>query len=350
MTNRIVRYFTSFLLLSFPALAADQVVLTNGDTITGAIVKKDGGKLTIKSQFLGEVTMPWSAVKSIRSDAELSVVLLSGETVKGRIATTGDQLQVAAHAATRTAPLAEVAALRDAGEQHNFERLLHPGILELWTGNLDVGLALARGNALSDSLTTAFTAGRNTRSDKIMLYFNQIYGTARVSDVTSTISSAVRGGWKYNRNVSPRMFLTGFNDYEHDRFQNLNIRFVAGGGAGVRAVKKQHTQLDFDGGADYQRENFMDGLSRNSAEANFGDNLLYKVSKVTSITESARLFTNLTEAGSYRLNFDIGSSTLIRKWLGWHVTASDRFLSNPVQGRQRNDLLITTGFRLSFAR
>jgi len=35
-------------------LSADQVVLKNGDTITGSIVKKDGGKLTLKSEFLGE--------------------------------------------------------------------------------------------------------------------------------------------------------------------------------------------------------------------------------------------------------------------------------------------------------
>jgi hypothetical protein len=62
-----------------------------------------------------------------------------------------------------------------------------------------------------------------------------------------------------------------------------------------------------------------------------------------------RLFTNLSDTGSYRL-FDVGSSTVLKKWLGWHVTASDRFISNPVQGRQRNDLLISTGFRLSFAK
>ena len=350
MINRLSTYLTPLLMLSWAALAADQVVLTNGDTITGAIVKKDGGKLTIKSEFLGEVTMPWSAVKSIRSDAELSVVLPSGETVKGKIASVGDQLQIAAAAGTKTAPLAGVAAVRDAGEQHNFERLLHPSLLELWNGNFDIGLSLARGNARSDALTTAFTAGRSTRTDKIMLYFNQIYGTARVNNVTSTIASAVRGGWKYNRNVSPRMFLTGFNDYEHDRFQNLNIRFVAGGGAGVRAVKSERTQLDFDAGIDYMRENFLDGLHRNSAEANFGDNLFYKVSKTTTVTQAMRLFTNLSDTGSYRLNFDIGSNTVLKKWLGWHVTASDRFISNPVQGRQRNDLLISTGFRLSFAR
>jgi putative salt-induced outer membrane protein len=289
-------------------------------------------------------------VKSVRSDTELNVVLPAGQTAKGKLSTTGDQLQIAAGPETKTAPLAAVATVRDDAEQHAFERLEHPGILELWAGNFDVGLALANGNARSESLTTAFTAGRRTRTGNLALYFNQIYSTARVERVNSTIASAVRGGWKYNRNVSPRMFLTGFNDYEHDRFQNLDIRFVAGGGAGVRALKTENAQLDFDAGIDYQRENFLDGLHRNSAEANFGDNLVYKVLKGTSLTQAMRVFTNLSDTGAYRMNFDLGTSTLLKKWLGWHVTASDRFLSNPVQGRQRNDLLISTGFRLSFAR
>ena len=363
MTNRLVRCLSPFLLFSLPAMAADQVVLTNGDTITGAIVKKEGATLTIKSEFLGVVTMPWSAVKSVRSDTELNVVLPAGQTAKGKLSTTGDQLQIAVGPETRTAPLAAVATVRDAAEQHAFERLEHPGILELWAGNFDVGLALANGNAKSTSHTTAFTAGRRTRGGNLALYFNQIRSTARVEQqltgsdgivrtirVNSTIASAVRGGWKYNRNVSPRMFLTGFNDYEHDRFQNLDIRFVAGGGAGVRALKTENAQLDFDAGIDYQRENFMNGKVRNSAEANFGDNLLYKVFKGTSLTQAMRVFTNLSDTGAYRMNFDLGTVTLFNKWLGWHVTASDRFLSNPVQGRQRNDLLLSTGFRLSFAR
>ena len=340
----------TILFLSFSALAADQIVLTNGDTITGTIVKKDGDKLTIKSEFLGEVSMPWKAVKSIRSDAELSVVLPSGETVKGKIATSGDQLQVAAQGAPKTAPLATVTAVRDDAEQRHYERMLHPGILELWSGNFDIGLSLARGNARTDALTTAFTAARVTRNDKVALYFNQIHSTARANNLTSTIASALRGGWKYNRNVAGRAFVTGFNDYEHDRFQNLDLRFVAGGGVGVRLVKKENTQLDADAGINYQRENFIDHTHRNSAEANFGDSLNYKLSKAVSVTQAARMFTNLSDTGAYRVNFDLGTNTVLKRWLGWQVTVSDRFLSNPNAGRQRNDFLLSTGFRLSFAR
>jgi putative salt-induced outer membrane protein YdiY len=294
--------------------------------------------------------MPWAAVKSLRSDTALNVVLPSGETVKGSVATSGDQLQVTAPGAPKTAPLATVTAVRNDAEQHQYERLQNPGLLDLWAGYFDVGFALATGNSRSQLLTTAFNAARVTRTDKLSAYFNQVNTKSRVNNVTSTTASALRGGWKYNRTLVGRLFATGFNDYEHDRFQNLDLRFVAGGGLGMNLIKTERTQLDVDAGINYQRENFMNGTTRNSLEANFGDNLAYKMNKAVSLTQSARFFANLTNTGEYRMNFDFGTNTVLKSWLGWHVTASDRFVSNPLPGRQRNDLLLSTGLRLSFAR
>jgi putative salt-induced outer membrane protein YdiY len=342
---------TTITLLAFaPLFAADQVVLTNGDTITGTIVKKDGDKLTIKSEFLGEVSMPWAAVKSVKSESDVYVQLPAGEIVQGKLATSGDQLQVTTSAGPKVAPLAQIAAVRDAGEQRKYERLLKPGLLELWYGKFDLGYALARGNARTNTVAASAQAARETRSDTIALYFNTIRASARVNGVTSQTASAIRGGWKYNRNLTPRFFLTAFNDYEHDRFQNLDLRFVIGGGAGYKVIKSERTSLDVDAGADYDRENFFNGLHRNFAELNFGNLLLHKVTDATSITQSFRMFNNMTNTGEYRINFDFGAVTAVRKWFGFHITASDRFLSNPVQGRQRNDVLLTTGVRISFAK
>ena len=50
------------------------------------------------------------------------------------------------------------------------------------------------------------------------------------------------------------------------------------------------------------------------------------------------------------INFDVGAVTALKKWLSFQLTASDRYLSTPVGGRKRNDVLLTTGFRVSFAR
>jgi hypothetical protein len=329
--------------------AADQVVLKNGDTITGTVIKKDGDKLTLKSEFLGEVTMPWSAVKSLKSDQELNVVLPGGETVKGKLSTTGDNLAVAAPGGEKTAALTAVTAVRDDAEQHNWERLQHPGILELWTGAYNMGLALARGNARTATLTNAFAASRTTPKDKIVIHFNEIFASALVNNENASTASELSGGWEYNRDFSHKWFVATTNEYDHNLFQSLNLRAVFGAGLGWSALKGKKTTLSFQGGADYERESFEAGIGRNSAEVNFGDNFLYKMSANTSVTQSFFIYPNLSDTGQYRFNFNLSAVTAIKKWLGWHVSFTDNYLSDPVLGRLRNDLILSTGFQLAFA-
>jgi hypothetical protein len=331
-------------------LLADQVTLKNGDRVTGKIVKKDGDKVTVKTDLLGEVNIPWAAVTNITSDAPLVVVLPGGKTVNGKINASDGKLQVATSTGTETSALTDVSALRDADQEKAYQKLLHPGLLELWAGYFDLGLSLARGNARTDTFTTAFTSSRITRMDKTTVYFNQIYSTATINHSSSATAQAVRGGWSYDRNFSPRLFVNVFNDYENDKFQNLDLRFVAGGGIGFHAIKTKKTQLDLPAGIAYNRESYSTPLTRNSAEAFWGDDLTHKFSGSTDIHQSFRMFDNLSDLGTYRMNFDLGSATVLKKWLSWQLTASDRFLSNPVVGRQRNDILLTTGFRISFAR
>src|ERR1700730_9733177 len=77
-------------------LLADQVTLKNGDKISGQIIKKDGDKLTVKSEFLGEVTIPWAAVTSITSDQDLAVVLPGDKTITGKVNTTDGKVRITA--------------------------------------------------------------------------------------------------------------------------------------------------------------------------------------------------------------------------------------------------------------
>jgi hypothetical protein len=62
------------------------------------------------------------------------------------------------------------------------------------------------------------------------------------------------------------------------------------------------------------------------------------------------MFHNVSDPGPYHINFDLGTVMTVSRWLSWQLTVSDRFLSNPVFGRQRNDVLYTTELRLRLAR
>ncbi len=293
--------------------------------------------------------MPWSAVKSLKSDQELNVVLPGGETVKGKISTAGDNLEVAAPGGEKSAPLAAVTAVRDADTEHHFEQFQRPGFLQLWTGAYNAGLALARGNARTLTLTNTFAASRTTLKDKITVHFNEIYATALVDNVNAATASEIAGGWEYNRNVGPKLFIATTNEYDHDRFQSLDLRAVFGAGVGFNAVKKAKTNLSFQGGADYEHEAFMAGISRSSAEVNFGDTFTYKASGATNIVETFFIYPNVSDTGEYRFNFNLSAVTAVKKWLGWHITFTDNYLSNPVLGRLRNDIILATGFQLAFA-
>lgn len=331
-------------------LLGDQVALKNGDRVSGKVAKKEGGKLTLKSDLLGTLLIPWDAVQSLTTEEPLTVVLPDGRVVAGAVRTVAGEVEIETPAALERAPLAELPAMRNAAEQRAYERLQHPGWLHLWSGYADLGLALARGNARTNTFTSGFRAERAARLDKLVLHFKQIYSTATVDGVSSATARAIRGGWTYNRDDHRRFFLNAFNDYEYDRFQNLDLRFVLGGGAGVSILRRESNRLDVVAGADYNRENFDTPLTRNSAEAFWGDDYHYKVNNRFSLRQGFRLFHNLTDTGVYRVNFDLGVNTGLWKWLSWQVTGSNRFLSNPVMGKLRNDVLLTTGVRVSFAR
>jgi putative salt-induced outer membrane protein YdiY len=340
----------SLICISIGAAWADQVVMKNGDRVTGSIIRKDGKDLTIKTDQFGIVTTAWDKVESVRTDTPVNVVLPDGRTVHGSLSTENGKLEVATKDTKLSVDPAEVASIRNDAEQKGFDRLQKPGLTELWAGAVSLGLAGTKGNAQTLTFTTAVNAARVTTTDKTSLYFNLIKASAFANGANADTAQAVRGGIGYDHNLTPRIFLNAFNEYEYDRFQNLDLRFVLGGGAGFHVTNSERNLLDILAGVDFNRSSFNTPLTRDSAEFYWGDEYSLKVNKSTSLVQSFRMFDGLSNSGNYRLNFDIGASTKIAKWLNWNLSLSDRYLNNPAPGRKSNDFLYTTGLGVTFAR
>ena len=85
---------------------------------------------------------------------------------------------------------------------------------------------------------------------------------------------------------------------------------------------------------------------RSSAEAQAGQTLVHRFSPRVSWAEQLFFFPNLTNGGEYRVNFDTTLVTDISRGIGWQITLSDRYLSNPPPGFEKNDLLLTTGLKI----
>ena len=342
--------FPCLLFLLMGTVWADQVVMKNGDRVTGSIIKKDSKTITIKTDQFGIVTTSWDQVAEVMAEKPVNVVLQDGRTVQGTLATTNGKVEVATKDTKLSLAPEEVTIIRNGDEQKAYERLQKPNWLDLWAGTGGVGFAGTSGNAKTSTFTTGVNAARITNTDKTSLYFNAIKASALVVGKNAATAQAVRGGLGYDHNISPRMFVNVFNDYEYDKFQNLDLRFVLGGGLGYHAIQNERSRLDLLAGLDYNRSSFSTPLIRNSAELYWGDEYSLKLRAATSLVQSFRMFNDLTNTGTYRVNFDVGVATKLTKWLNWNVSLSDRYLNHPAPGRKTNDFLYTTGLGITFAR
>lgn len=346
------------------ALLADQVTLKNGDRLSGNITKYDGKNLVIKSELAGDVTIPWANVTAVTSTQPLNVTLKDGQKIVGVVTTDGGKFDVA------TKETGNVAAARDSvmyirsdAEQKAYdteiERYKNPRLIDLWTGTFDLGFAQTHGNTDTETFTMGANAVRATSRDKITVSYTQIYSSSNASGTSLTTANAKRGGINYNLNIAPKAFVFGLVDLENDQFQSLDLRFAPAGGFGYHAVKSANTVLDLSLGGSYDKEFFSapvgspagtGDVTHGYAEILVGEELTHKVTKTFSMHENLVFYPNVSSFGNYRMNFDISAVAAIKKWMSFQISASDRYLSNPLPGRKDNDILFTTGLRFTFAK
>lgn len=335
---------------------ADQVMLKNGDRLSGTIVKSDDKTMVLKTDWAGEVNVQWSAVAGISSTQPLHLELKNGHTLAGTVKTEDSRFEVAAPEGGRaSASRDEIVAIRSDAEQRSYDRQQHPGLRDFWSGLFDTGLNLTRGNSALLAYNLSAKVARTVPRDKLTAYATAVYATDDTIPPGHTTAHAVLGGARLDYNLTPRFFVFGFADFAFDEFQHLDLRSVLGGGAGLHLIKTKDTTLDVFAGGDYSRESFspnpplvITGVTRNNAEVVAGEELSWKANSRLAFNERFSFFPNLSETGEYRFQLDSSAATKLKNWLSWQITFSDRFLSNPLPGLKSNDALLSTGLRLTF--
>lgn len=353
-----------------PFLLADQVTLKNGDRMTGTIVKSDGKTLALKTDAAGVVTFQWAAIDAIASTEPLHVGLAGGQMIVGTVATKDGEIQVTTeNAGVVTASKDSVQIIRSNAEQAAYEaaleRLQHPRLGDLWSGTLDTGLSVTRGNSAVLSYTLAGKAVRQTDRDKITVYTAAVYGKNDTTSPSQVIAHQITGGVRGDINVNARWFAFAATDFDSNALQHLDLQNVIYGGVGDHLIKTKNAQLDVFAGAGYNQEFFgvytlpnpapppapilaFPAVTQRNAEANAGEQFDAKLGSRSTFSEAFNYFPNFTGPSGYRFTFNSVVSTAISKWLGWQFSLNDSFLSNPPAGIKRNDLLLSTGLRLNF--
>jgi hypothetical protein len=364
----VLRTLETFALLALLGLStasfADQVTLKNGDRLTGTVVKSDGKTLVLHTDAGGDITLKFDAIQDIKTDKELHVGVKGGKTVVGPVTTTDGKIEVA----TKTSGNVEVATtdvvvIRNDAEEAAWEKSQHPGLMRGWTGGANVGFSVARGNSETENLALAINAAHTTANDKITLYANSIYTVNNLAS-PSTVANLDQGGFRYDRNIEPRLFVFGAADFMSNALQFLDLRGVYSGGFGFHAIKNDKTTMNILGGLNYTHETYSNGpellppttppvfasygVTNRYVALTLGEELTQKLGKSTVVTENFYIYPDLQQTGQYRGTFNFGTVTKLSKWLGWQNSLSDVYVSNPPDTAKKNDLILTTGLNVAF--
>jgi putative salt-induced outer membrane protein YdiY len=364
--------FALFVAVFASVALADQVTLKNGDRLSGTIVSGDAKTLQLKTDYEGDVTIQWDAIVGIESTQDLHLTLKDGKKLAGKVTTADGKLDVAGAtaASTGSAPKDNIVAVRNDAEQKTYdlneERMAHPKFTYFWSGLLDTGLALTRGNSSTASYTFNAKAVRETPRDKLTVYSNYVFANTETTLPATTTANLFEAGIRGDLNLSPRTFVFAFGDFQTNQLQHLSLRQTYGGGIGYHIIKNDRTLFDVFGGGDYDRDAFstytftnpapppplvaVAGYDQNSAEIVVGEEFDSHFSKRTTLNERLSFFPNLSHTGDYRIQFDASFAIQMKNWLSWQTTFSDRYISYPPVGLKGNDLILSTGFRVTFGK
>jgi putative salt-induced outer membrane protein len=226
-------------------------------------------------------------------------------------------------------------------------QVLNPHTDGLWRGSLSAGFSAAAGNTKSSSFNIGAEGTRARSIDKLAFYLSGLYGTKSDSGRSAKTAHQIRGGAKYDYNLSAMTFVFGTLELERDRLQELDLRGVAGTGFGTHVVKTSLTTFDLFGGLTYNRARFFKE-TRDSIEMLLGEEFAHKISESTTFKQRFALYPNLRDRGEFRAVLDASMVVAITATVGVQMTLSDRYISDPQPGIKRNDFLLLTGLTVRF--
>ena len=226
---------------------ADEVILRNGDRVTGKVAGIDGDKLVFDTASFGSVKIPTAVILSLKTDKAVTIEFKEGGYATGQLSSPGDgKINLTGNNATRSA--FEMTAVK----------ALHPdGKIPVpefkWSGRINVGASQTNGN--SDTRTFNLDGEAKGRGAKDRITLSAEYN--RESSDGEDSADNARLAAQYDRFLTKKWFLYLQGSAERDDFADLNLRTTIGVGAGYQIIDTERTQLSVEAGPTYVNEDLQ---------------------------------------------------------------------------------------------
>jgi putative salt-induced outer membrane protein YdiY len=312
---------------------ADQVVLDNGDTLSGTIEKIVAGKLTLKTEYAGSIDIDITKIKKVSTTSPVEVHLQDGEVLKGQLTTEENgqiKVQESEQRQATTFDWIKVASINPPPSE--------------WTGSIVVGANDQTGNTHRNGASLAIAASRKTDIDKFSLGYQFNY-----SQENGKVTARNHYGYlHYDYFFTKKWYGYLGTELLSDTFRDLKLRVAVGPGAGYQFWDDPIKSLSLEAGLSYIHESHETRSDEDFLSARIGGNFKYNIANFIIFTDGLILYPRLDHVGRYLLHNEAAlSAPLGSAWALRFANILDHD-SNPSPGRAENDIQWLLGMQYAF--
>lgn len=335
--------------------AADTITFTNGDRITGKLVRADATKVTFDSPMLGTVTIPWSKVQSLHTDHNFVVLEKDRPSARGRLNADAKQIRIT------TTPDGEPQEVATAEtdmiippDVYRHDIAESPRPWQNWKGAVAGGLNLVNATQSSQSYTASINLDRPVpqldwlpeRSDT-QLAFQGSYGKVSQPGEPTLRTNILNLALEQDQYLRGSLFTFGTAQFNHNLAQGLQLQQVYGGGIGWKRVR-DGSELDFKADLHFTRQRFLSAPNQQFLASGFSETWIRKFSSAIVWNESIGVVPSYTNGLAYQLNGTTALVIPVYKQLSLNTSLIDSYLGNPQPGYQHNSLQFSSGIQFNF--
>jgi len=234
-----------FALFTAVSASADIIYLKNEDRISGKVIRMEQGKLVVKTDYAGEVTISWDKVERLIADENIKVMLDDGTALEGRtlpLEAGRMKLETEILDEASTFNLANITAINPEV----------PPPVRI-AARINAGLEFEGGNSDTDDFE--FDASFQARTVKSRYTVGGEYNEEKDSGNLTTKDWTANANYGYF--ISEKWFAFVRTKFEHDKFADLDLRSTLGAGAGYNFYESDTLNLNVGAGPGYTDENFI---------------------------------------------------------------------------------------------
>jgi len=340
-TRMVVMVFAVVVSIAAPVFA-DEVIFLNGDRLTGKIVSAAAGKLILKTDAAGEITIDLAKVKTFSTDEPVVVKTKPEEAppVTTKVAPGADgqvQTQPVPGVAPQPVPISDIA-------------VINPPI-PAWHGSLSLNGLFTSGNTETEQIGFLAALSKRWEHDRLTFGAGYTFGRQKDPDTGDKVTTVDYGRivGKYDHFFTKKFYGYALAKAEHDGVADLDYRFSPGLGVGYQWFESPTFNLATEVGMSYVYEKFKHQDVNDFVAARLAYGVDWTPVSPLKLYHAFEYLPSVEDfTGDYLINLVAGAKLKIVKGFFGDFRYEYAYDSTPARGREKTDTRVLVGVGWDF--